>query len=387
MTDTDRYARQRLISWWDQERLRAARVVVAGAGALGNEVLKNLALLGVGHLLVIDSDCVEFSNLSRTVLFQQADVGRPKVEVAGAALARINPEVCVRTIWGDLSDDVGLGHYRHSQLAIGCLDNLAARVQVGLCCALAGIPYLDGGMWSLGGEVRWFSAGAGPCFACTLNDEQWTHLRERRSCTGFQNPAALGNGHVATVATTAAIIGGLLAQEAAKWLCGQPVVTGRALVFNGLALQMHRAELPRNPQCSSSHFPHPQVIELPCRAADLTAGELLARARADAARLSLEADDLVLELGRDLLVAFHCDACGQNDEILRSQGQVPESEQRCPRCGVARPAEVVCSLDGTSPLADRTLAALRIPPAEIVAVRTAKELLLYELTADIDLVR
>src|SRR5262245_48450748 len=78
---SDRYARQQLIEWWDQERLRNARVLVAGAGALGNEVSKNLALLGVGHLLLVDADRVEHSNLSRTVLFQDHDVGRSKVAV------------------------------------------------------------------------------------------------------------------------------------------------------------------------------------------------------------------------------------------------------------------------------------------------------------------
>src|SRR5690348_14656367 len=72
---SDRYARQQLIEWWNQERLRNARVLVAGVGALGNEVLKNLALVGVGHLLLIDFDRVEYSNLSRTVLFRENDVG------------------------------------------------------------------------------------------------------------------------------------------------------------------------------------------------------------------------------------------------------------------------------------------------------------------------
>ena len=63
--DDDRYSRLRLIAWWDQERLRRAQVLVVGAGALGNEVLKNLALLGTGHVVVVDCDHVDLSNLSR----------------------------------------------------------------------------------------------------------------------------------------------------------------------------------------------------------------------------------------------------------------------------------------------------------------------------------
>src|SRR6478736_9020492 len=91
--DYDRYSRLRLIPWWRQERLAAARLLVVGAGALGNEVLKNLALLGVGTVYVIDLDTVEPSNLSRSVLFRNEDGGRAKAAVAAQRAAEINPEV------------------------------------------------------------------------------------------------------------------------------------------------------------------------------------------------------------------------------------------------------------------------------------------------------
>ena len=78
----DRYDRQRLIPWWEQERLAAAHVLVIGAGALGNEILKLLALSGVGHIMIFDMDRIEVSNLSRTVLFKESDAGALKAEVA-----------------------------------------------------------------------------------------------------------------------------------------------------------------------------------------------------------------------------------------------------------------------------------------------------------------
>src|SRR6516165_5841408 len=89
--DEDRFARFRLISWWDQQRLASARVLVIGAGALGNEILKNLALLGVGRVFLADLDRVANSNLSRSVLFREADCGRPKVEVAAERAHEIYP--------------------------------------------------------------------------------------------------------------------------------------------------------------------------------------------------------------------------------------------------------------------------------------------------------
>ncbi|MCP4661421.1 MAG: ThiF family adenylyltransferase [bacterium] len=165
---------------------------------------------------MIDFDRVEASNLSRCALFLPGDVGRPKVEAAARALARLNPEVAVRTIAGDLFYDVGLGWYRRSDLVIGCLDSLAARSQVGLAATLAGVPYLDGGMWSLGGEVRCFLPGDGPCFDCTLGPEDYERAWERRSCSGFRQPAG-ETGAEATLASTAAIVGGLLVRSIAPW--------------------------------------------------------------------------------------------------------------------------------------------------------------------------
>ena len=100
--DQDRYSRLRLIAWWDQEKLASARILVVGAGALGNEVLKNLALLGVGVVYVVDFDEIEESNLTRSVLFRQRDRGRPKAVAAAESLADINPDTKVRPVCGNI---------------------------------------------------------------------------------------------------------------------------------------------------------------------------------------------------------------------------------------------------------------------------------------------
>src|SRR5437763_405877 len=94
----DRYARHRLMDWWDQKRLADAKVLVAGAGAIGNEVLKNLALLGVGHILVVDFDRVELSNLTRSVLFRDSDIGQSKARIAAERAREINPDCDIRCI-------------------------------------------------------------------------------------------------------------------------------------------------------------------------------------------------------------------------------------------------------------------------------------------------
>jgi len=258
----ERYDRQQRIQGWDQKALAQARVLIVDAGALGNELLKNLSLCGVGHIGVVDFDRIELSNLSRTVLFRDEDIGRPKAQVAAEAATRLNCNVDIRHIDGDVFYDVGLGFYRHVNLTIGGLDNLAARSQVGLSCALAGIPFLDGGMWALGGEVRWFLPDNGPCFECTLTDDDRQRAYERRSCTGLRSEGiASFDQRVPTTVSTAAVIGGILAQEAVRYLCGWRIQSGEAIVYNGLALAMHRAALSRNPDCPY-HLPYQNVVEL-----------------------------------------------------------------------------------------------------------------------------
>jgi hypothetical protein len=104
----DRYARQRLLTWWDQGVLAASRVLVVGAGALGNEIAKNLALVGVGHLTIIDLDEIERSNLSRCVFFRPGDEGRSKAELAAERVENSTPRSRSRPIHGSVMA-LGLG--------------------------------------------------------------------------------------------------------------------------------------------------------------------------------------------------------------------------------------------------------------------------------------
>src|SRR5439155_17518827 len=104
-----RFARFKLIGWWDQSRLARARVVVVGAGALGNEIVKNLALLGVGNLFIADMDRIENSNLSRAVLYRESDNGAFKASAAARAAQEIYPAIKVHAFNGNVVHDLGLG--------------------------------------------------------------------------------------------------------------------------------------------------------------------------------------------------------------------------------------------------------------------------------------
>lgn len=370
-----KYDRQKRLQGWDQTRLATARVMVAGAGALGNELIKNLVLLGIGHLLVIDFDKIEVSNLSRTVLFRDADVGQPKAQVAAKTAALLNSDVDVRYIDGDLFTDVGLGFYRHSDIAVGCLDNLAARSRVGVSCALAGIPFLDGGMWGLGGEVRWFMAGEGSCFDCTLDLADRARAYERRSCTGFLTDDDYDSPQ-ATTTFTAALIGALLAQETVRYLCGMKVAAGEALVYNGMNVTMHRSALVQRDGCDY-HRPYSEVSELNRVAHQITVSELLDRAASEVGEYP------ILELGRDFLLGFVCEGCHRREEVNAVLGRINEARIKCSNCGRARTPRIISRIDGRSPYVNHHLTELGVPPGEVLAVRSGETMRLYELSLDV----
>ena len=181
--ENDRYHRQSLISWWDQDRLRAATVIVVGAGALGNEIVKNLALAGVGRIVVTDFDHVENSNLARCVFFREADDGKPKAEVLAARAMELNPDIDVIGIVGDVRLTCGLGLFAAADVVIGGLDNREARLFVNQACWKAGTPWVDGAIEGLLGVVRVFVPPESACYECTMNDRDRELVANRRACS------------------------------------------------------------------------------------------------------------------------------------------------------------------------------------------------------------
>ena len=206
------------LSWFQQDCVANAHVMVVGCGALGNEVLKNLALFGVGHLVLVDFDRVEASNLSRSVLFrtEDAEQGRYKVEVAAERLKELNPLMEIKTICGDMAYDVGLGLIRRMDVIIGCVDNRWARYCINRLAMRAGKPWVDGGIEALEGTARVFIPGIN-CYACNLGPEGLREMQRRFSCAHMirMNEAA---GRVPTTPVVASVIGAVQAQEAIKLL-------------------------------------------------------------------------------------------------------------------------------------------------------------------------
>jgi molybdopterin-synthase adenylyltransferase len=248
--DEDRYSRLRLIAWWDQPKLASAKVLVIGAGALGNEVLKNLALVGVGTLYVVDCDIIEPTNLTRSILYRREDCGLPKAQIAARMMRQLNPDIVVHGIHGDVMADIGLGLFRDVDLVIACLDNREARLWVNRQCWKVSRPWIDGGIQEIHGVVKVFTPPHSACYECAMTENDYRLINLRYSCPLLRREDMLA-GKVPTAPTIASVIGGLQAQEALKMLHGIETMPGEALVFNGTANQLYRTRFPFREDCLS----------------------------------------------------------------------------------------------------------------------------------------
>ena len=373
----DRYSRLRLIPWWDQQLLRNSRIMVVGAGALGNEILKNLALLGVGHVFVVDMDRIENSNLSRSVLYRASDEGSPKAEVAARQAMALNPDIKVQPFVGNVVYDLGLGAFRGMDVVIGGLDNREARLGINQACWKVNRPWIDGAIEVLSGIARVFVPPDGPCYECTMNETDYRLLNLRRSCALLSRTEMLA-GKVPTTPTTSSVIAGIQVQEAVKLLHNRPdlpVLAGKGFFFNGLTHDSYVVEYQRQEFCLSHEtFANIVVTELAVETA--TVGELLALAR------QALGPDAVLDFNREMVVALRCAACGVQQAIFRQLGKVTEADGRCPDCGEMRLPLLTHSVDGSEPYLELTLAQAGVPAFDILTGRLGFNMVHFELTGD-----
>ena len=204
------------LSWWKRQKVHNARIMVVGCGALGNEVLKNLALFGVGHLVLVDYDRVEQSNLTRSILFTSEDArcGVPKVEAAKRSIMSINPNVEVTVLNADIGTDVGLGLIRRMDAVVACVDNRKARYLLNRLCMRAGVPWVDGGMEGMEGVAKVFAPGKN-CYACTMEPSAWKELKRSMSCRTLLKRDEEAQ-RVPTTPVVASVIGAVQAQEVLK---------------------------------------------------------------------------------------------------------------------------------------------------------------------------
>lgn len=235
-----------LLSWFKKEKVKDAHVLVAGAGALGNEVVKNLALFGVGHIYVVDFDQIEISNLTRSVLFREEDAYNHafKADIVAKRAMEINPQIKVTPIVGNLFSEVGFGLYNSVDVVIGCLDSRIARYQLNRLCMRAGKTWIDGSIENMTGAVRVYAPGKS-CYECGLSREEFNNIMLRTGCADVVRTQGKA-GRIATTPISASIVGAIQVQEAMKVIHQEEgeeapfkTLEGKMLRYEGLTNTMN----------------------------------------------------------------------------------------------------------------------------------------------------
>jgi len=377
----DRFSRLRLIPWWDQKKIEAAHVLVVGAGALGNEILKNLALLGFLQIVVVDLDYIETSNLSRSVLFRASDVGLAKADAIARGYRDLLPEVTVQPLVANVIQDCGLGLFAWADLILGGLDNREARLWINRAAWKVSRPWIDGAIEGINGVARVFMPGHPPCYECTLGETDWAILNRRMSCNLLLHEAN-PQGRVPTTPTISSIIGGVQVQEAVKALHGLPTLAGKGYVFEGLHHTSYVVEYTENPDCMSHDTLDP-ILRLPQRSAEMTLAQLLERGKSD-----LAAEEAVIQFSRDIIYRLACPRCGAEEDVFAPVGAIDRSRGQCAPCSAStgeaqmRVVQTLTGYRGEPELSGRTLAQLGLPLFDIFTVRSADSEISYCMAGD-----
>lgn len=217
-----------------QQKLLDARVLIIGLGGLGSPAAMYLAASGVGHLVLVDHDKVDLTNLQRQIVHATERVGQDKVASAARGLDALNPGVRVTTINRKLEGSALEEQVRQADVVLDTTDNFASRFAINEACMRAGKPLVSGAVVRFEGQVAVFPPG-GPCYRCLYTEGGGSD----EAC------ATLG-----VLAPAAGIIGSIQAVETVKVLLGiGRTLAGRLLLFDALNMEWREMKLRQDPAC------------------------------------------------------------------------------------------------------------------------------------------
>lgn len=379
-----------LLSWFSKQKVQQARVLVAGAGALGNEVVKNLALFGVGHIYIVDFDRIEISNLTRSVLFREEDAYNHshKSEIVAKRAMEINPQIKVVPIVGNLASEVGFGLYKAVDVIIGCLDSPYARYLLNRLSMRAGKSWVDGSIENLMGVVRVYTPGVS-CYECGLSKEQFNNIMMRTGCADVVRLQAEA-GRIATTPVSASIVGAMQVQEAMKIIHTESDVaspfktlSGKMWHFNGMTNDIRIFNNASWKRTCPSHDVWTDVIQCSDMSAEMTVAEALARLRD-----LLDAEEIEINMLNNKFVhKIVAERTDQEFDVRIPESKLQDYIQKNETLYLLSRRSIFHkvyyeNIDADFPLPKMQLYQIGIPHFDILQVSTEKGVFFVELTAD-----
>jgi adenylyltransferase/sulfurtransferase len=220
-----------------QKKLKAARVLLIGAGGLGSPLALYLSAAGIGHIGIVDFDVVDVTNLQRQVLHGTKDVGRPKLDSARDRVGDINPFVKLTTYETVLTSANALDIIKDYDVVVDGTDNFPTRYLVNDACVILGKPNVYGSIFRFEGQASVFATESGPCYRCLFPEPPPPGLV----------PSCAEGG---VLGVLPGIIGTIQATEAIKLILGiGETLAGRLLLFDALTMEFRTMKLQRDPAC------------------------------------------------------------------------------------------------------------------------------------------
>lgn len=391
MTSSDRYLR--LKSILPMDLVNRAFAIVGGAGALGNEALKNLALIGFGNILVCDFDDIELHNLTRSILFRREDEGRSKAEVAAERIREINPDVNVIPFCHNIAE-LGLGFYRRADAILATFDAIFPRLVINEACMRTARPWVDAALSASNvakGVVTVFdpSHDQTACYTCDLDpDTVNDSLNRVRGIMGCQAMDLLVSeaGGVPSSPMSSSVIAGSQITAAISVMQtrnenGEPSPwIGKSFEIDLRNLSSRLIKKKRFPGCHS----HDDLSIVPIENieirkdwnSEVTTPKIILEAGAE--RLGTEM--VSLQMHERIIGQGKCTECGQIWPLFIpiSTLRIVEDELSCPACGKGQFSVVgelgsYSEIDFDFPLIDKPLKGLGFRRLDVLSVLSFDE--------------
>ncbi len=321
------------------------KIMVVGAGAIGNEVIKNLALLGIGTIYIVDMDTIEV---------------KPKAIKAAERAIEINGEVKAIPIVGNFISSVGLGLLKDMDVVISGLSDWEARAAINRNCYLVNRPWIDGAIEVPYGIVRVFIPPNGPCYECAMNKQDFSE-------------------EVSTIPTTSSVVASIQVQEAIKLLNrhpDMPTLHGKGFFYNGLNHDSHIVNYRNKLDCTAHYRIEDLVILKGASVTTVTPRMLLQEAR------KLLGTESTLELNQVIVVQLRCHKCNCIRPIHKNFYSLNQQELVCFQCKVQCQPTFMNRITEDDSFIDMSLKDIGVPAWDIVAATNGLEIIYFELAGD-----
>jgi molybdopterin-synthase adenylyltransferase len=326
----DRYLRHSLIDWFDQDEVSRLSVIIVGAGAVGNEVIKDLALLGVGRFHIVDFDRIEIHNLTRSVLFHDSQVGRYKAEIAALTGTHLNPEAELAYSTADFWDCLSLAEIEKADAVFCCVDNFLARLRLNKLCRIAATDFYNTAIDSRFVAIETYPFSSEPecaCYECQLPASVYSRMGERYSC-GWLRKRSFQEKKIPTTVLTASLAASAACSGFLHRRFGHGVDEGALpgtsrLFFDTISGHSSVVAIGRNADCPmcSSIRPRRHIFRTKNTITAFPFSYLPV------------GEEVVISFSDQIVTGARCLVCGSQEDIFERADRLDDSLVVCPDCG------------------------------------------------------